>query len=368
MSWAFLDDRANEHDKQTEIGGAASWYWACGLMYCRRKERERRAKGVRVDFIPFAASLTLFADPKAKDHVKEIVRVKLWEVTEGGYIVHDYHDVYGHQRETESDPAATSSDQQSQLTAAQLAARRAGGKARAAQASRGPAARFQQSASKEPASRASGSGSGSYSGSNLTQNVVAEDLAAETREPHEPTTTGQDVFSRSKALPSAAGEPPNPRKDPICERIPFSRWAPSQGLLDWAKAAGLVDRDIDATLIEMQNALTGRNDLAWWDLKAVRFFEVTIQRKKPPKTRSGLRVGQTDPDWPTDRDLAMRARIHGGEWGDELRKELEDGKLDASLARRRIGEINARNGRRAASGPSVEALATNLAKQLGGDR
>lgn len=138
MTWAFLDDHANENEKLQEVGSAAAWYWACGLMFCRRKEPDRKKRGQRLDFIPSKAALALFPDPKAKKHVVELVRVGLWLEADGGYLVNDYREVYGNDgAPADTQPAGPASNQP---TPSQL-----GGKARAAGASRGPAGTFQPS-------------------------------------------------------------------------------------------------------------------------------------------------------------------------------------------------------------------------------
>lgn len=151
MTWAFLDDHANEDEKLQEVGGATAWYWACGLMYCRRKERERRTKGRQYNFIPKAAALGLYPDPKAAQHVKKLVEIGLWEEVEGGYIVPGYRKVYGSDG-TEVPPPLDDEEPPSQPPAppiqpARPSAAQLGGQARARQASRGPAGRFQPAAS-----------------------------------------------------------------------------------------------------------------------------------------------------------------------------------------------------------------------------
>jgi hypothetical protein len=141
MTWAFIDDKANENEKLQSVGGGAAWYWACGLMYCRRKESERRQRGERVDFIPTNQALVLFPDPKARAHVAKLVTAKLWHKVDGGYSVNDYRKVYGGPAPAEPIQPAGPAD--IQPTPSQL-----GGKARAAAASRGPAGTFQPKASR----------------------------------------------------------------------------------------------------------------------------------------------------------------------------------------------------------------------------
>jgi hypothetical protein len=162
MSWVFTDDHANENEALQEIGGAAAWYYTCGDMYCRRKEADRRKTGARLDLIPTTAAYTLCPDPKAKSHVREIVRAKLWEQVEGGFVVVGYAAKYGHA------PPAAPVEAPAKPTPAQL-----GGQARAAQASRGPGGTFQPKTSQlaraghqpagpaEPAPRAPDPDSGS---------------------------------------------------------------------------------------------------------------------------------------------------------------------------------------------------------------
>jgi len=86
MSWVKLDDHANEHEKQVDAGPEACWLWACGLMYCNRQKK-------RTGFIPetqLPGLYVRFTPKKAKDLAKELVRVRLWEKVDGGYLVHDY--------------------------------------------------------------------------------------------------------------------------------------------------------------------------------------------------------------------------------------------------------------------------------------
>lgn len=67
-------------------------------------------------------------------------------------------------------------------------------------------------------------------------------------------------------------------------------------------------------------------------------FELWIRNSRVKPQGGKTASGGPSEDWPTDRDLSLRERIRAGEFGDRLRSELEAGKLDASLARRRIAE------------------------------
>lgn len=284
MSWAFLDDHANENEKLQAVGEGAAWYWACGLMYCRRKEDERRRRGERVDFIPEAQSLALWPTPKARAYVKALVDRGLWERIEGGYAVHDYHDVYGRKPGGPATTPAGSSagPADNQPTPSQL-----GGMARASRASRGPAGRFQPETQPagpaEPAPRASGSYS--YSGSDLKREVVAEDLTGHGAQsgpqppPPAPSAEGSPLRARL-AQRTFDGAALPVRVDPLFERIPFSAWFPSQTQLDWAATNQLTEADVQTALTQARDKLTGFHDFEWFDSKVNKFLEVEAAQKQ----------------------------------------------------------------------------------------
>lgn len=86
MTWAKLDDKANENRKQLRAGAEACWLWACGLMYANRQPEH---DGV----IPDEVLPGLYA-PSARNCQKladRLVEVKLWDRVDGGYRVHNYH-------------------------------------------------------------------------------------------------------------------------------------------------------------------------------------------------------------------------------------------------------------------------------------
>jgi hypothetical protein len=84
MTWAKLDDKANEHRKQLAAGAEACWLWACGLMYANRQR-------ARDGFIPEAAIGMLYPFKTPKRLAERLVEVGLWERTEGGYQIHRFH-------------------------------------------------------------------------------------------------------------------------------------------------------------------------------------------------------------------------------------------------------------------------------------
>ncbi len=85
MSWAKLDDKANEHVKQLRAGSEACWFWACGLMYANRQEE-------RDGFVPDEALSILYGPARnPKKLAATLVRVGLWELSNGGFRIHNYH-------------------------------------------------------------------------------------------------------------------------------------------------------------------------------------------------------------------------------------------------------------------------------------
>lgn len=75
-------------------------------------------------------------------------------------------------------------------------------------------------------------------------------------------------------------------------------------------------------------------------------------------------AGGPSADWPTDRDISLRERIRSGEFGEALRAELSAGKLDASLARRRIAELEQRAKERSENVPNrnLAQLTANIGR------
>jgi len=84
MSWAKIDDRANEHKKQLKAGAEACWMWTCGLMYANRQD-------ARDGFIPEEALFMLYRFSNPEQLAAKLVEVGLWDVVEGGWKVHNFH-------------------------------------------------------------------------------------------------------------------------------------------------------------------------------------------------------------------------------------------------------------------------------------
>ncbi len=102
MSWAKLDDRANEHRKQLAAGAEACWLWACGLMYANRQT-------ARDGFIPEQMLPMLYPLPPGKRGklVAKLLDVGLWEAAPGGYQIHDFTDWNRTKEQVETEREAT---------------------------------------------------------------------------------------------------------------------------------------------------------------------------------------------------------------------------------------------------------------------
>ncbi len=84
MSWAKIDDHANEFHKQLAAGPEACWFWVCGLMFANR-QRERDG------FIPEAVISMLYPVKSPKRLANKLIEVGLWDEAPGGYQIHNYH-------------------------------------------------------------------------------------------------------------------------------------------------------------------------------------------------------------------------------------------------------------------------------------
>lgn len=97
MSWAKIDDRANEHAKQIAAGPKACWLWACGLMYCNRQAR-------KTGRIPKAiVDAGMLFPGLGKREAATLSRVGLWHDDGEAYEVHDYFPWNPELRETRAE-------------------------------------------------------------------------------------------------------------------------------------------------------------------------------------------------------------------------------------------------------------------------
>lgn len=86
MAWLQIDDNVPLHRKMLAAGPAACWLWVCGIAYSQRQLTD--------GFIPDLAlpMVGVTGASRAKKLADALVSVGLFEVVDGGYRVHDYHD------------------------------------------------------------------------------------------------------------------------------------------------------------------------------------------------------------------------------------------------------------------------------------
>ena len=82
MSWAKVDDHANEHEKHLAAGAKACWLWTCGLMYANRQPR-------KTGRIPKSLVGMLYPGV-GKREAQKLVSVGLWHDDGDAYTIHDY--------------------------------------------------------------------------------------------------------------------------------------------------------------------------------------------------------------------------------------------------------------------------------------
>lgn len=81
MSWVRLDDAAMDHPKILQLTDSQFRLWVKGLCYCQKHFTD--------GFIP---SLALTIARGRSGDTTRLCDVRLWEVVDGGYLVHDYLD------------------------------------------------------------------------------------------------------------------------------------------------------------------------------------------------------------------------------------------------------------------------------------
>lgn len=82
MSYAQVDTRAARNLKLARVSGDARWVWVQGLCFVQDAKTD--------GFIPLDAVPALGLPVPHPDWVRELLTVRLWETTRGGYQIHDY--------------------------------------------------------------------------------------------------------------------------------------------------------------------------------------------------------------------------------------------------------------------------------------
>lgn len=109
MAWAKIDDQFPDHPKIVAAGPMAGWLHLCGICYCARQLTD--------GFIPARVVKRLADVPDVDALVDALVTNRLWGVSDGGYVIHDY---------LEYNPTAAKTKAQRQQTAERQARWKAG--------------------------------------------------------------------------------------------------------------------------------------------------------------------------------------------------------------------------------------------------
>lgn len=81
MAWIRVESSVARNRKFVKAGPAPSWLWLCGLAYCQ--------EGLTDGFIPSEA-LNYLGVKNARQLASHLVGAGLWDLADGGWLVHDY--------------------------------------------------------------------------------------------------------------------------------------------------------------------------------------------------------------------------------------------------------------------------------------
>lgn len=91
MAWVLLDDNFPNHPKAIQAGPVASYLFVCGLCYCRKYHTG--------GFIPEKVIGSLGVARKPTAMIAALVAAGLWDLADGGYLVHDYDGFYADEQD-----------------------------------------------------------------------------------------------------------------------------------------------------------------------------------------------------------------------------------------------------------------------------
>lgn len=94
MSWARLDDNLHDHPKVTGLSLPAIGLWTVCLTWAHRNVNQCRQPG----HIP-TGTARRFAGSKVNRLAEELVDAGMWEVAEGGWLIHDFTEYLAPDRE-----------------------------------------------------------------------------------------------------------------------------------------------------------------------------------------------------------------------------------------------------------------------------
>jgi len=98
MTWVRIDEGFPEHPKVIAAGPIASWLHVCALAYCNRQ---------LTDGVITTAVLARLSDGRRNTaHAAALVEAGLWEVIDGGWLIHDFLHYQPSRAKVESERAA----------------------------------------------------------------------------------------------------------------------------------------------------------------------------------------------------------------------------------------------------------------------
>jgi uncharacterized phage protein (TIGR02220 family) len=84
VAWVKLDDKFRVHPKLLAVSPVAGWLWVCGLGYANDHRTDGALPGRG---LPAVAPTVV----RPMKYAEELVKAGLWEVSETGWTIHDYH-------------------------------------------------------------------------------------------------------------------------------------------------------------------------------------------------------------------------------------------------------------------------------------
>jgi hypothetical protein len=87
LAWAKVSDDAPLHDKMFRAGITAFGFYVAGLCYCNRRLTDGRIPATALPLIFPGVTTT-----QAKKLAQTLVEARLWERTDDGWAVHDFHE------------------------------------------------------------------------------------------------------------------------------------------------------------------------------------------------------------------------------------------------------------------------------------
>jgi hypothetical protein len=102
MAWVLIDDNLPNHPKVARANSVAplsGWLYVCGLAYCRRYHTGGA--------IPRSVLATLGAGANPRRAIDALVTEELWDLSEGGWQVHDSGAIYADETDKANKQAQT---------------------------------------------------------------------------------------------------------------------------------------------------------------------------------------------------------------------------------------------------------------------